>query len=120
MGEKPQVVKVNAPYPDVVVDPTVVAGVLVSQSPSYELGVDPRLATVLKGSTPQDGDPLGIFPGGGLDPRINPSLVPVARRQLEDQVKQLKAQLDTLSRKLGLPIASGESEPIEPVDEPDL
>merc|ERR1712126_353706 len=84
-----------------------VPAVLPSVDPSYNLGVDPRLVPVLKGSKPQEGDPLGIYPGGGLDPRINPSLVPVARRQLEDQVKQLRSQLDTLTRRLGLPIASG-------------
>ena len=33
-----------------------------------------RLVPVLRGSTPQQGDPLGIYPGGGLDPRIDPRL----------------------------------------------
>ena len=31
-----------------------------------------RLVPVLRGSSPQQGDPLGIYPGGGLDPRIDP------------------------------------------------
>merc|ERR1711934_663079 len=77
-------------------------------APPYGTGtIDPRLVPVLRGSTPQQGDPLGIHPGGGLDPRIDPSLVPVARNQLEDQVRVLKDQLDVLTRRLGVPLASG-------------
>merc|ERR1711892_123451 len=64
--------------------------------------IDPRLIPVLRGSTPQEGDPLGIYPGGGLDPRIDPSLVPVARGQLEDEVRNLQDQLEILTRRLGV------------------
>ena len=71
----------------------------------------------LRGSTPQQGDPLGIYPGGGLDPRIDPrlnivfipivipnifSLVPVARGQLADEVRILQDQLEILTRRLGV------------------
>ena len=45
-----------------------------------------RLIPVLRGSSPQEGDPLGIYPGGGLDSRIDPYLVPEARAQLGDEV----------------------------------
>ena len=45
-----------------------------------------RLIPVLRGSSPQEGDPLGIYPGGGLDPRVDPALVPEARAQLGDEV----------------------------------
>ena len=41
---------------------------------------------MLRGSSPQEGDPLGIYPGGGLDSRIDPALVPEARAQLGDEV----------------------------------
>jgi hypothetical protein len=41
----------------------------------------------------------------GLTPP-SPSLVPVARAQLEDQVRVLKTQLDVLTRRLGVPLAS--------------
>ena len=47
-----------------------------------------RLIPVLRGSSPQEGDPLGIYPGGGLDSRIDPALVPEARAQLGDEVNQ--------------------------------
>ena len=72
---------------------------------------------MLRGSTPQQGDPLGIYPGGGLDPRIDPrldvitnprvihkifSLVPVARGQLADEVRILQDQLEILTRRLGV------------------
>merc|ERR1712154_423253 len=68
----------------------------------YNTGaIDPRLFPVLRGSTAQEGDPLGIYPGGGLDPRIDPSLVPAARGQLADEVRILQNQLDILTRRLG-------------------
>ena len=57
---------------------------------------------MLRGSSPQEGDPLGIYPGGGLDPRIDPNLVPEARAQLSDEVSVLRAQLEILSRRLGV------------------
>ena len=57
---------------------------------------------VLRGSTPQEGDPLGIYPGGGLDPRIDPALVPAARAQLADEVRLLQTELDILTRRLGV------------------
>ena len=41
---------------------------------------------MLRGSSPQEGDPLGIYPGGGLDSRIDPALLPEARAQLGDEV----------------------------------
>ena len=61
-----------------------------------------RLIPVLRGSTPQEGDPLGIYPGGGLDSRIDPSLVPEARAQLGDEVRLLQTQLEILTRRLGV------------------
>ena len=61
-----------------------------------------RLIPVLRGSSPQEGDPLGIYPGGGLDPRIDPNLVPEARAQLGDEVRLLQTQLEILSRRLGV------------------
>ena len=72
---------------------------------------------MLRGSTPQQGDPLGIYPGGGLDPIIDPrldiiinpgvihnifSLVPIARAQLADEVRILQDQLEILTRRLGV------------------
>ena len=60
------------------------------------------LVPVLRGSTPQEGDPLGIYPGGGLDPRIDPALVPAARAQLADEVRLLQTELDILTRRLGV------------------
>ena len=54
------------------------------------------MVPVLRGSSPQEGDPLGIYPGGGLDPRIDPALVPEARAQLRDEVRLLTTQLDIL------------------------
>lgn len=68
--------------------------------------IDPRLIPVLRGSTPQQGDPLGIYPGAGLDPRVDPSLVGVARTQLADQVRELSDQLDILTRRLGITSSS--------------
>ena len=41
---------------------------------------------MLRGSSPQEGDPLGIYPGGGLDSRLDPALLPEARAQLGDEV----------------------------------
>jgi len=64
--------------------------------------IDPRLFPVLRGSTAQQGDPLGIYPGGGLDPRIDPRLVPAARGQLADEVRILQDQLEILTRRLGV------------------
>merc|ERR1739846_139838 len=88
---RPEVVVVDQPA---IVAPAAPAAAAVAPSayaPPYGTGtIDPRLVPVLRGSTPQQGDPLGIYPGGGLDPRIDPSLVPVARNQLEDQVRVLK------------------------------
>ena len=69
-----------------------------------------RLIPVLRGSTPQEGDPLGIYPGGGLDPRIDPSLVPEARAQLSDEVRVLRSQLEILSRRLGVTRGSSRSD----------
>merc|ERR1712183_1014906 len=116
---RPEVVYVEDTRPEVVVvdQPAIVAPaapaaavVPSAYAPPYGTGtIDPRLVPVLRGSTPQQGDPLGIYPGGGLDPRIDPSLVPVARNQLEDQVRVLKDQLDVLTRRLGVPLASGGS-----------
>ena len=60
------------------------------------------LIPVLRGSTPQEGDPLGIYPGGGLDPRIDPALVPAARAQLAEEVRLLQTELDILTRRLGV------------------
>ena len=60
------------------------------------------LVPVLRGSTPQEGDPLGIYPGGGLDPRIDPALVPAARAQLAEEVRLLQTELDILTRRLGV------------------
>ena len=57
---------------------------------------------MLRGSTPQEGDPLGIYPGGGLDPRIDPALVPAARAQLAEEVRLLQTELDILTRRLGV------------------
>merc|ERR1711981_1253095 len=120
---RPEVVYVEDTRPDVVVvdQPAVVAPVAPAAAvapsayaPPYGTGsIDPRLVPVLRGSTPQQGDPLGIYPGGGLDPRIDPSRVPVARNQLEDQVRVLKDQLDVLARRLGVPLASGSSRTAE-------
>merc|ERR1711863_249847 len=115
---RPEVVYVEDTRPEVVVQdqpaivapaaPAAAAVVPSAYAPPYGTGtIDPRLVPVLRGSTPQQGDPLGIYPGGGLDPRIDPSLVPVARNQLEDQVRVLKDQLDVLTRRLGVPLASG-------------
>merc|ERR1711934_82295 len=104
---RPEVVVVDQPA---VVSPVAPAAAVVpsAYAPPYGTGnIDPRLVPVLRGSSPQQGDPLGIYPGGGLDPRIDPSLVPVARNQLEDQVRVLKDQLDVLTRRLGVPLASG-------------
>merc|ERR1712080_313088 len=102
---RPEVVVVDQPA---IVAPAAAAVVPSAYAPPYGTGtIDPRLVPVLRGSTPQQGDPLGIYPGGGLDPRIDPSLVPVARNQLEDQVRVLKDQLDVLTRRLGVPLASG-------------
>merc|ERR1719350_441032 len=64
--------------------------------------IDPRLIPVLRGSSPQEGDPLGIYPGGGLDSRIDPYLVPEARAQLGDEVRILQTQLEILTRRLGV------------------
>ena len=66
-----------------------------------------RLIPVLRGSSPQEGDPLGIYPGGGLDPRIDPNLVPEARAQLGDEVRLLQTQLEILSRRLGVSSSRG-------------
>merc|ERR1712037_958040 len=111
---RPEVVVVDQPA---IVAPAATAAAAVVPSayaPPYGTGtIDPRLVPVLRGSTPQQGDPLGIYPGGGLDPRIDPSLVPVARNQLEDQVRVLKDQLDVLTRRLGVPLASGSSRTAE-------
>merc|ERR1712154_130214 len=115
---RPEVVYVEDTRPEVVVvdqspivapaAPAAAAVVPSAYAPPYGTGtIDPRLVPVLRGSTPQQGDPLGIYPGGGLDPRIDPSLVPVARNQLEDQVRALKDQSDVLTRRLGVPLASG-------------
>merc|ERR1711971_962326 len=104
---RPEVVLVDQPA---IVAPAAPAAAVVpsAYAPRYGTGtIDPRLVPVLRGSTPQQGDPLGIYPGGGLDPRIDPSLVPVARNQLEDQVRVLRDQLDVLTRRLGVPLASG-------------
>ena len=73
---------------------------------------------MLRGSSPQEGDPLGIYPGGGLDSRIDPALLPEARAQLGDevglylsqvfspnstfQVRLLQTQLEILTRRLGV------------------
>ena len=57
---------------------------------------------MLRGSSPQEGDPLGIYPGGGLDPRVDPALVPAARAQLADEVRLLQTELDILTRRLGV------------------
>merc|ERR1711971_1067266 len=105
---RPEVVVVDQPA--IIVAPAAPAAAVVpsAYAPRYGTGtIDPRLVPVLRGSTPQQGDPLGIYPGGGLDPRIDPSLVPVARNQLEDQVRVLRDQLDVLTRRLGVPLASG-------------
>merc|ERR1712066_1105999 len=110
---RPEVVVVDRPA---IVAPAAPAAAVVpsAYAPPYGTGtIDPRLVPVLRGSTPQQGDPLGIYPGGGLDPRIDPSLVPVARNQLEDQVRVLKDQLDVLTRRLGVPLASGSSRTAE-------
>merc|ERR1719205_423254 len=64
--------------------------------------IDPRLIPVLRGSSPQEGDPLGIYPGGGLDSRVDPYLVPEARAQLGDEVRILQTQLEILTRRLGV------------------
>merc|ERR1711892_1601724 len=77
----------------------------VTQDP-YTGRIDPRLIPVLRASTPQQGDPLGIYPGAGLDPRVDPSLVGVARNQLADQVRELSDQLDILTRRLGISSSS--------------
>ena len=61
-----------------------------------------RLIPILRGSSPQEGDPLGIYPGGGLDSRLDPALVPAARAQLGDEVRLLRTQLDILTRRLGV------------------
>merc|ERR1712047_94790 len=123
---RPEVVYVEDTRPDVVVvdQPAVVAPVAPvapaaavapsAYAPPYGTGsIDPRLVPVLRGSSPQQGDPLGIYPGGGLDPRIDPSLVPAARGQLEDQVRVLKDQLDVLTRRLGVPLNGGNSRTAE-------
>ena len=60
------------------------------------------LLPVLRGSSPQEGDPLGIYPGGGLDPRVDPALLPAARAQLADEVRLLQTELDILTRRLGV------------------
>ena len=73
---------------------------------------------MLRGSSPQEGDPLGIYPGGGLNSRIDPALLPEARAQLGDevglylsqvfspnstfQVRLLQTQLEILTRRLGV------------------
>merc|ERR1712012_520548 len=94
----------------VVQTPAVVApAVHVPAAPSHS-SIDPRLIPVLRGSTPQEGDPLGIYPGGGLDPRIDPSLVPEARAQLSDEVRVLRSQLEILSRRLGVTRGSSRSD----------
>merc|ERR1711934_319170 len=105
---RPEVVVVDQPAIVAPAAPPAAAVVPSAYAPPYGTGtIDPRLVPVLRGSTPQQGDPLGIYPGGGLDPRIDPSLVPVARNQLENQVRVLKDQLDVLTRRLGVPLASG-------------
>merc|ERR1739844_325947 len=105
---RPEVVVVDQPAIVAPAAPPAAAVVPSAYAPPYGTGtIDPRLVPVLRVSTPQQGDPLGIYPGGGLDPRIDPSLVPVARNQLEDQVRVLKDQLDVLTRRLGVPLASG-------------
>merc|ERR1712110_864318 len=111
---RPEVVVVDQPAIVAPAAPAAAAVVPSAYAPPYRTGtIDPRLVPVLRGSTPQQGDPLGIYPGGGLDPRIDPSLVPVARNQLEDQVRVLKDQLDVLTRRLGVPLASGSSRTAE-------
>merc|ERR1712037_69767 len=111
---RPEVVVVDQPAIVAPAAPPAAAVVPSAYAPPYGTGtIDPRLVPVLRGSTPQQGDPLGIYPGGGLDPRIDPSLVPVARNQLEDQVRVLKDQLDVLTRRLGVPLASGSSRTAE-------
>ena len=57
---------------------------------------------MLRGSSPQEGDPLGIYPGGGLDPRVDPALLPEARAQLADEVRLLQTELNILTRRLGV------------------
>merc|ERR1711892_1002634 len=107
------VVKHAQPQPTVLVSqppplvPAVSAasGPRVTQDP-YTGRIDPRLIPVLRASTPQQGDPLGIYPGAGLDPRVDPSLVGVARNQLADQVRELSDQLDILTRRLGISSSS--------------
>merc|ERR1711935_992819 len=81
------------------------SGPRVTQDP-YTGRIDPRLIPVLRASTPQQGDPLGIYPGAGLDPRVDPSLVGVARNQLADQVRELSDQLDILTWRLGISSSS--------------
>merc|ERR1712088_1120831 len=111
---RPEVVVVDQPAIVAPAAPAAAAVVPSAYAPPYGTGtIDPRLVPVLRGSTPQQGDPPGIYPGGGLDPRIDPSLVPVARNQLEDQVRVLKDQLDVLTRRLGVPLASGSSRTAE-------
>merc|ERR1712047_5727 len=116
---RPEVVYVEDTRPDAVVAPVAPVAPAAAVAPSayappYGTGsIDPRLVPVLRGSSPQQGDPLGIYPGGGLDPRIDPSLVPAARGQLEDQVRVLKDQLDVLTRRLGVPLNGGNSRTAE-------
>merc|ERR1712007_6904 len=111
---RPEVVVVDQPAIVAPAAPPAAAVVPSAYAPPYGTGtIDPRLVPVLRGSTPQQGDPLGIYPGGGLDPRIDPSLVPVARNQLEYQVRVLKDQLDVLTRRLGVPLNGGNSRTAE-------
>merc|ERR1719266_385636 len=106
---QPTQVLVNQPPVQAVAPPQVVPVVVQPSHGVSSLGpnqygtgaIDPRLIPVLRGSTAQQGDPLGIYPGGGLDPRIDPSLVPAARGQLADEVRILQDQLDILTRRLG-------------------
>ena len=127
---QPAVVQVQQPavyaqptvvaQPAVVAQPTVVAQPAVYAqpavvSPNYGYsGLDPLSTAVLRGSTAQAGDPLGLYPGGGLDPRyctvlscteqeprVDPALVPAARANLAARVRQLQDQLDILTTRLG-------------------
>merc|ERR1711976_457880 len=94
-------VVVAAAKPAVVAAPAVVPVATASGYPR-ESTIDPRLIPVLRGSSPQEGDPLGIYPGGGQDPRVDPALVPEARAQLGDEVRLLQTQLEILTRRLGV------------------
>ena len=115
---QPALVQVQQPavyaQPAVVAQPAVYAQPAVV-APNYGYsGLDPLSTAVLRGSTAQAGDPLGLYPGGGLDPRyfavlsctklntrVDPALVPAARANLAARVRQLQDQLDILTSRLG-------------------